>query len=219
MNDLERNYYNAFVGVRNFGADNAADFKDGTAGARNFAAVGAAALEMEQSGAVQVSGASGQMTMQKGLAIAQLREDLRAINRTARALAVDDSAVGELFRMPNGSSEQKLLAVARAFLTGATPLKDQFIEYGLPDDFIEDLQADINDFEQSVTEKSSASGEKVSATASIGGAVKNGLEALRRLRAIVPNKYRDNPAKLAVWTTASHVEHAARKKSPTPPNA
>ena len=37
MNDLERNYYNAFVGVRNFGADNAADFKDGTAGARNFA--------------------------------------------------------------------------------------------------------------------------------------------------------------------------------------
>ena len=99
----------------NFGAENAADFKDGTAGARNFAAVGAAALEMEQSGAVQVSGASGQMTMQKGLAIAQLREDLRAINRTARALAVDDSAVGELFRMPNGSSEQKLLAAARAF--------------------------------------------------------------------------------------------------------
>jgi hypothetical protein len=183
-----------------------------TAGARNFAAVGAAALEMEQSGAVQISGASGQMTMQKGLAIAQLREDLRAINRTARALAVDDSAVGELFRMPNGSSEQKLLAVARSFLTGATPLKDQFIEYGLPDDFIEDLQADINDFEQSVTEKSSASGEKVSATASIGGAVKNGLEGLRRLRAIVPNKYRDNSAKLAAWTSASHIERAAKKK-------
>ena len=44
MNDLERNYYNAFVGVRNFGADNAADFKDGTAGTRTFAAVSAAAL-------------------------------------------------------------------------------------------------------------------------------------------------------------------------------
>ena len=218
MNDLERNYYNAFVGVRNFGADNAADFKDGTAGARNFAAVGAAALEMEQSGAVQVSGASGQMTMQKGLAIAQLREDLRAINRTARALAVDDSAVGELFRMPNGSSEQNLLAVARSFLIGATPLKEQFIEYDLPDDFIEDLQSDINDFEQSVTEKSSASGEKVSATASIGGAVKNGLEGLRRLRVIVPNKYRVNPAKLAAWTSASHIERAAKKKKPeTPP--
>ena len=218
MNDLERNYYNAFVGVRNFGADNAEDFKDGTAGARNFAAVSAAALEMEQSGAAQASGASGQMTMQKGLAIAQLREDLRAINRTARALAVDDSAVGELFRMPNGNNEQNLLAVARAFLTNAAPLKAQFVEYGLPADFIEDLQSDINDFEQSVTEKSSASGIKVSATASIGGAVKTGLEGLRRLRAIVPNKYRDNPAKLAAWTSASHVARAAKKKKPeTPP--
>jgi hypothetical protein len=38
MNDLERNYDNAFVGVRNFGADNAADFKDATASAKNFAA-------------------------------------------------------------------------------------------------------------------------------------------------------------------------------------
>ncbi len=204
--------------MRNFEADNAADFKDGTAGAGNFAAVGAAATEMDQSGAAQASGAGGKMTMQKGLAIAQLREDLRAINRMARALAVDDPAVGELFRMPNGNNEQNLLAIARSFLTNATPLKDRFVEFGLPEDFIEDLQSDINDFEQSVTEKSSASGVKVSAAASIGGAVKTGLEALRRLRAIVPNKYRDNPAKLAAWTSVSHIERAAMKKKPeTPP--
>ncbi|MEP6901876.1 MAG: hypothetical protein ABJA66_09005 [Actinomycetota bacterium] len=50
MNDLERNYYNAFVGGRNFDADNAADFKSGSTGANKFAAVGVAALEMEQSG-------------------------------------------------------------------------------------------------------------------------------------------------------------------------
>ena len=217
MNDLERNYYNAFVGVRDFGADNAADFKAGSAGANNFAAVGAAALEMEQSGAVQTSGASGQMTMQKGVALAELREDLRVIRRTARALAVNDSAIGELFRMPSGGNEQNLLAAARSFLTGATPLKDRFVEYGLPADFIEDLQADITAFEQSVTEKSSASGEKVLATASIGDAVKNELEALRRLRAIVPNTYRDNSAKFAAWTSASHVERAAKKKPETPP--
>ena len=215
MNDLERNYYNAFVGVRDFGAENAADFKAGSAGANNFAAVGAAADEMEQSGAVQTSGASSQMTAQKGLATAELREDLRAINRTARALAVDDADLGALFRMPSGNNEQNLLAAARAFLTGATPLKDRFVEFGLPDDFLEDLQADINHFEQAVSSKGASTGEKVSATASIGDAVQNGLEALRRLRAIVPNKYRDNPAKLAAWTSASHVERAAKKKPET----
>ena len=92
MNDKERNYYNTFVSARDFGTENAADFPDGSAGANNFAAVSVAAGEMEQSGATQASGASGQMTMQKDVAIADLREDLRAINRTARALAVDDSA-------------------------------------------------------------------------------------------------------------------------------
>ena len=88
MNDKERNYYNTFVSVRDFGAENTADFPAGLAGANNFASIGAAADEMEQSGAAQTSGASGQATMQKDVALAELREDLRAINRTARALAV-----------------------------------------------------------------------------------------------------------------------------------
>ena len=214
MNDLERNYYNAFVSVRDFGAENTADFPVGSAGANNFAVVGAAVVEIQQSGATQTSGASGQATMQKEVAIAELREDLRAINRTARALAVDDSAIGELFRLPYGSNQQNLLAAARAFLTNATPLKNQFVEYGLPADFPGDLQTDITNFEQAVSGKSAASSEKVSATASIGNAVQDGLEALRRLRAIVPNKYRDNPAKLAAWTSACHVERAAKKKRP-----
>lgn len=217
MNDLERNYYNAFVRAREFGAENAADFSAGSAGASNFAAVSAAVDEMEQSGAVQTSGASGQMTARKDVAIAEVREDLRAINRTARALAVDDSDIGELFRMPYGNNEQNLLAAARAFLTNAAPLKSQFVEYGLPADFLDDLQTDITNFEQAVSGKSAASDERVSATASIGGAVKNGLEGLRRLRAIVPNKYRDNPAKLAAWTSASHVERPAKKKTPPSP--
>ncbi len=51
MNDKERNHYNTFVSVRDFGTENTADFPAGSAGANNFASVGAAADEMEQSGA------------------------------------------------------------------------------------------------------------------------------------------------------------------------
>ncbi|MGI8789153.1 MAG: hypothetical protein ACR2HG_15550 [Pyrinomonadaceae bacterium] len=36
---------------------------------------------------------------------------------------------------------------------------------------------------------------------------------LRRLKEILLNKYRDNPTKLAAWTSASHVERAAKKKT------
>ncbi len=63
MNDKERNYYNTFVSVRDFGVASVADLKAGSAGANNFALVGSAAAEMEQSGATQTSGASWQMTM------------------------------------------------------------------------------------------------------------------------------------------------------------
>jgi hypothetical protein len=52
MKDLERNYYNAFIRVHDFGAENVADFPEKSAGANNFEAVGSAVGVMEQSGAV-----------------------------------------------------------------------------------------------------------------------------------------------------------------------
>lgn len=217
MKDTERTYYNVFVAMRNFGVENAADFPADSVGAESFALCGEATDKMEQAGATQTSGASGQATVQKGVAIAGLREDLQAINRTARGLAVDDESVGELFRMPHGNNEQNLLAVARAFLTNATPLKAQFIKLEMPADFLEDLQIDIAAFEKSVTEKGAKTGEKVSAIASIDTAMDKGLKGLRRLRAIVPNKYRSNSAKIAAWTSASHIERAAKKKYPETP--
>lgn len=216
MNDQVRNYYNTFVRVRDFGAENAADFPAGSAGAVNFAAIAAAVDEIEASGATQASGATRESTVNKSVALAELLADIRAVNRTARAIAVDNPAVGELFRMPRGSSEQNLLAAARAFVTDAAPLESQFTNYGLPTDFLADLQADIASVEQSVTGKSAAIDNRVGATASIGATVEAALNALRRLRAIVANKYRDDPKKLAAWTSASHVERAPKKK-PTPP--
>ncbi len=147
-----------------------------------------------------------------------LREDLRAINRTARSLAVDELGIGDLFKMSPGSSEQNLLAAAaRAFLRDAAPLEEKFIAFELLADFLAGLQADIEIFEKTVTEKSAATGEKISATASIADAVSKGLTGLCRLRAIVFNKYRDRPTKLAVWTTSSHIVGAIRRKTPVPP--
>ncbi len=212
MNDLERNYYNTFVSVRDFGLENAADFPVGSVGAESFAVVGAAAGAMEAAGAAQSSGVSRQTATAKSLALAALREDLRAISRTARSLAVDDAGIGDLFKMPAGGGTQNLLAAARSFLTNAAPLEAKFIAFEMPADFLSDLKTDIETFEQSVTDKGNATGEKVSATASIGEAVDKGLSGLRRLRAIIPNKYRDNPSKLAAWASAGHVARTAGKK-------
>jgi len=40
------------------------------------------------------------------------------------------------------------------------------------------------------------------------------MKQVRQLNAVVRNKYRDDAAKLAGWTSASHVEQPRRKAAP-----
>lgn len=216
MDDVSRSFLNTFTRVRDFGAENAADFKAGTPGGDNMAAVGAAVDAMESAGAAQASGAASQMTMGKSLALAAIRSRLRAIRRTARAIAVDDPPVAELFRMPAGSNEQVWLAAARAFIANATPIQAQFVAYGMRASFLTDLQSDIDEYDAAVAARDAATDAQIAATASIETAVHNGLDALRRLRGIVRNIYDNNPAKLAAWISASHVERAVKKKATQP---
>ena len=42
------------------------------------------------------------------------------------------------------------------------------------------------------------------------------MNKVRQLDAFMHNFYRNNPAKLAEWHTASHVERQPKKKSETP---
>lgn len=212
MDDVERRRFDMLARVRDFGAENAGDFPAGSVGAANFAAVGAVVAELYESGAAQASSGSAgrQGATAKAVAREDVREDLRLINRTARALAIDDAGLGDKFRMTRGDNDQVLLAAARSFLSDAAPLKKQFVEYGLPADFLEDLTRDIAAFEESVGEKNVAVGNLSAATAAIDEQIERGMNAFRRLNAIVPNKYRDNPAKLAAWASASHVARPKR---------
>lgn len=82
----------------------------------------------------------------------------------------------------------------------------------MPADFLEDLAADIAAMEESMNEQSGGLGQRVAAGAAIDDAMDHGIEAVRKLDAIVKNKYANNPAVLAAWTSASHTERAPRRK-------
>lgn len=218
MNDQERNYYNAFVRVRDFGVENDNVIKDFPTAVTNFTAIGTGIDAIEASGEVQSSGAISQGVVSKAFVLDDLREIMRRINRTARAIAVDDPSVAALFRMPQGSNEQQMLAAARAFASNALPIQQQFVDYGMNANFITDLQTSIESYEQAITQKNVALDEGIGATANIGVTVKNTLNALRRLRGIIPNIFVNDVAKLAAWKSASHVERMPKKKAPeTPP--
>jgi hypothetical protein len=208
--------YNTFRQVRDFGAKYEADFPAGSRNRLNFDIVAASIAAIETSGAIKESGAAKQGTTLKELAALAVMEEMRRLNKTARGLAVDNPSVIQLFRMPAGDSFENLIETAEAHYKNAVALKQDFLESDVPENFLDDFRADIDALKEAATEKNERVGERIGATAASGTAVGDGLKAVRRLRGSVPNKCAGNPAKLAEWESASHIETPSKKKPPTP---
>jgi hypothetical protein len=197
-----------------FHAANAADFAATSLGAKQFAIITDAVMQAGALGAAQLS--AGSETHSSVLSKATLRlliqDDLVHINRAAHSLALlGTPGVDGEFRMPRGNGDQKLLNAARAFITEATPLKAQFIQLSLPDDFLDTLQTHTDGFETCIKSKAAGKQTRAGATTGIADTVHNAVIALHVVDTIVRNTYKNDPQKLAEWTVASHVERAAKK--------
>ena len=217
MKSKERRRYDMFTRVGQFGTDNAADFPVGSVGAAQFAEVVAVINMLDQLTGNQSIGLNDARYSFAGKNTARenLREDLSDIAMTARSMVYQFPNIDEKFRLPRNKNDQQLLAAARAFLAEATAMKNDFIAYGMPSDFTDDLQADIETFENCFNMTGNAIDTHTEATAAIDGAVRRGMIAVRTLNGVIRNVYRNNPGKLAAWTSASHVERTA-KKAPEP---
>ncbi|MDX6558235.1 MAG: hypothetical protein QOF72_1284 [Blastocatellia bacterium] len=221
MNDSENKKHQAFVRSQGFGVAHGDDFAATSFGKQLFATLGTIVTELDGHAATEASGfgLSRQGTTTRSQAREALRDDLEAINRTARAMASDVPGIDDKFRIPRNNNDQHLLHAARAFAADAEPLAAQFIAHELPADFLEDLNADIAALEGAINSQSSGKGDHVAARAAIDDAIARGTEVLRKLDAIVKNKYANNPSVLAEWLSASHVERAPKRKAsaPAPP--
>jgi hypothetical protein len=134
-------------------------------------------------------------------------------------MALETSGLEDKFRIPRGNvNDVDLLNIARAFAADALPLADGFTEHGLPGNFLEDLNADIEAFERAIDEQQRSKRERVSATAGLDDAVERGVNKVRQLDAVVRNKFRDHLARLAEWETARHTQRT-RASAPEAPSA
>jgi hypothetical protein len=219
MNAVETRRFEMLTRVRDFGAAHAADFPPATLGGEQFALVRAVVEELTRHAAAQASGAGSarQGSASRAVARAALRDELQVITRTARAMALDMPGLETKFRLPRSGSDQSLLATARAFASDALPLKAEFIRHELPADFLESLNTEIEGFENAVNGQNTGKDTRVAATASIDTALERGMSAAQRLDALVRNKFRNDPAVLAAWVSASHTERtAARTRADKP---
>ena len=162
-------------------------------------------------------------TMSKAAAKAELVRDLQAINRTARPMSRIYPGLMDKLRVPYNTSDQGLLAAARACATNAEPLKAEFIKRGMPEDFLEDLQADIAQFEAAIAHMAQSRDAHVEATAAIDELIERGMNAVNELEPIMRNTLTNDQPKLAARLSASHVASKRRsskqKASPATPPA
>ena len=211
MNSLDLRRYEMLMRVRDFGAAHEDLFPPSTLGGTSFAAVGTAVAALHEHAATQVSGrgSAREGTVSKGVAREALRDSLEAIVRTARAMALDTPGVDDKFRVPRDTGDQIILNAARAFAQDAAPLSADFLTHDMPADFLEDLQRDIDGFEEAIRDHEAGKDTHVAARAGIEAAIDAGLDAVLRLDAIVPNRLRADAKTLALWERARRVEYRA----------
>jgi hypothetical protein len=198
-----------------YGTKYVADFPATSMGGQQFALVHAALPQTATFGAAQVSGSEQAHAgvLSKVAGRFHLHDDLLAITGAAHSLALLGTAGLEgKFHMPRSGGDQALLNTARAFQTDAPAFSAQFISLGLPANFLTQLGTDITAFEAAVTGKGVAVSAESGATGGLEDATHKAAIALHVLNTVVRNVYKNNPARLAEWTTASHVE----KHTPVP---
>jgi len=216
MNNVQRKHVERLARSVAFVSANAADFPQTSKGGLAAADISAILTEIEtiETSRVSSMNALQQATSGKNDGRDSLRAQLRAISSTAATIALDHPEIRGIFKFKGSSvSDHMLLATARAFATAAQPLKALFIEYDMPADFLDILNASIAGFEQNNDRKTAGTGARAAANAALEDALRRGESAFRRLDTSVRNKHRDDPAKLATWESGSKLERQHRQKN------
>jgi hypothetical protein len=164
--------------------------------------------------------------------IEALSIDFKDIARTARAIHLDDPSFPvAAYRHPGTYVETPITTHADALLllledqvsdsaeqkTAKAALRARFIAYELPANFVEDLRADRVALAARNEAKNNDNQEGVASTAAIENLLAQAREIIQRLDAAFLNKYRNDPATIAAWKSASRVERAPKRQPENPP--
>ena len=230
MTDRETARYNMFRTAVTFGIDNAGDFAAGSKAKIHFANLTEILKDLDKAKAGQLGGG----VTAKSVLIDALRLDMQNIRRTAVAIDQDEPGIADQFPVA-GTSQRDLLTTADAYLlllapavppavdspaqlASKTALAAKFIAHELPADFVQDLVDARKAIDDAKDEVDGENLDEVESTSAVGRLIREGMKEINYLDAIMFNKYSRTADKLRAWKSASHIERAAKKKTPpTPP--
>ncbi len=146
-------------------------------------------------------------------------EPLTHLARIARAASVEVPEVANLFHVPSRrSNDQGFIGEVRRLADLAAANKTLFQSFGMPDTFLDDLNASIAEYLASATAANTAVAAHVGATTELDTVAEELLQVIAKLDAMVRFRFRDESGLLSAWTSARNIAWPAPEDvTPTPP--
>lgn len=216
MNDRQRRNYERGQRVDSFMDANSQDFLSTSKGGTLAAHLKTELANVTTLDVTKVNNVSTrhQGTVGRGDVRKALREQIKALCETAELVTIDHSEVKGVFtRKLRDRSDRTLIAIARSYAAAAAEVQLSFVEYNMPADFVASMNANADSLEQFMSRQTEGTGARVNTNAAIEESLQRMSETIERLDVIVRNRYRDDPAKLAAWQSARHLERAPRSKT------
>jgi hypothetical protein len=161
MSDLIRRQSEMAVRVDNFRSENPDVFKNSPKAVAAFGLVQNGVPRLQGLGALRVSAAESKFeyTDRRKSYRESLYAKLSGIARTARQIARENPEFINSFKIPRDNrNDTTLLDTARSFAENLTAVKQLFLDFAEEEDFIDDLLAEIADFEQSIGDRTPRTG-------------------------------------------------------------
>lgn len=220
MDELERVVTESLQRINNFGLENIEAVSGNLKAKTAFTAIGNYVVQLDETGAARTSANATKLTQTgfRRVKRSEVNSFVIGMSATARDIARNDETFVNKFRLPRQNlNDALLLETARAFYADSEAVAAKFTEYGFEEDFRDDLDVLIDEFDAAINGQDSAVRERVAANATIDELLDNALTGRRTLLVIVPNIFRNNPGKLADWASASHIEKLPKPKKTNPP--
>lgn len=228
MNDRQYALYQSFVRVLAFTKEHGTDFNAASSAGQAITSLTAIVSQLRPHTDGQAGADASPATAAKEDLVDALRQDLKDIARTARAIEASTPAqtgLASRFALPDERTQRSIIAHARSVLAtfhAETGLAARFIAYELPADFVADLQQDLAAYDAATDTQAEDRIGSVEGTAQARVLLREGRAAVIQLNASVLNKYRRQPEVIAAWKTASRVDQpqtAVPSDSPPPASA
>jgi hypothetical protein len=172
-----------------------------------------ALAEQQVAGRVTVSGA----VVSKEQLRHQIYTTLGLLAGLAKPAAKEDAELAVGFARPRTTlSHQAFLTRARVAAANASAHRDLLISYGMPESFIDDLGAELDQFEHALNEKHNGRAAHVGARAELAAVTSEIMLIIRQLDALVRYYFRKDAESLAAWKSARDIAWPAGPESQQP---